>query len=572
MQNARLTALLGTFLCLCFVPLSVPTPASAQVQAEESSTVLTPEQWREDLDVFATGMARTHRHLYHTVSRQEFRAAIGDLKRRIPELDRHEIVVEIARLVAMVGDGHTQLWLTPNADNGFRQLPILLYWLKDGLYVLAVDARFADSAGGRVIEIGTVSAGEAIDRVREIVHRDNEMGTLAIGPRYLAIPEVLHALRITESPKRARYLVERRDGSRFEVLLEAIPDAWLPNLSPRPYLHPSASDRVDMAFARDPETDPPLYLSQTDNRFWYRWLPDSGTLYVQLNAILDKQSETMASFFERVFQEVDEKPIERFVLDLRFNGGGNNFNNYPLIRGITKRDKIDQYGKFYVITSRHTFSAASHLVTYLERNTNELFVGEPTGGSPNHFGDARPVELPNSGLSVGASSIYWQNSLPVPFETRDWTPPQIAAELTIDDWVVGRDPAMEAILTYPYTSSALDLLVETLERDEIAAAEAVFHEYAADPRHAYLNIEQDLNTLGYRLLGEGKLDEAVFVLRLNTEAYPGSANVWDSLGDGYRARGETELAIDSYRKALEVDPDFSPSLANLEDLLGERER
>jgi hypothetical protein len=567
-QYASLAAVRLAAFSMLLLPLATPPPIPAQVQSEEADAALTAEQWREDLDVLAAGMERTHRQLYHTVAREEFAEAIDDLKSRIPDLKRHEIIVEIARIVAMVGDGHTQLWLTPNTRNGFNQVPILLYWLTDGLYVLAVDERYAETAGGRVLKIGDVSTEEAMQRVRGIVHRDNEMGTISIGARYLAIPEVLHALRLTDFPARATYEVEK-DGARIEVELEAIPDAWLPNLSGRPYLIASRSDSVTMAFAWDPAREAPLYISQPDNRFWYQWLEESMTLYVQLNAVLNKEHETMAAFFDRVFAEVDSTEVERLVLDLRFNGGGNNFNNDPVIQGVVKRDAINQFGKFYVIISRHTFSAASHLVTYLERNTNALFVGEPTGGSPNHFGDARPVDLPNSGLRIGASSIYWQNSLPVPFESRDWTPPQLAAEPNIDDWLAGRDPALEAILTYPYKTDLVDLVLRTLDEEGAEAAEVAFKEYAGDPRHAYLNVEQAMNTLGYELIGEGRLGEAVTVFRLNTEAYPGSANVWDSLGDGYRARGETELAVGSYRKALEIDPEFSASLANLEELLGQ---
>jgi len=70
-------------------------------------------------------------------------------------------------------------------------------------------------------------------------------------------------------------------------------------------------------------------------------------------------------------------------------------------------------------------------------------------------------------------------------------------------------------------------------------------------------------------LAAGRLDEAVAVFELNVEAYPDSPNVYDSLGDGHRARGDLEAAIAAYRKALEVDPNFGPSRANLVELLGQ---
>jgi tetratricopeptide (TPR) repeat protein len=79
-----------------------------------------------------------------------------------------------------------------------------------------------------------------------------------------------------------------------------------------------------------------------------------------------------------------------------------------------------------------------------------------------------------------------------------------------------------------------------------------------------------VNGLGYRLLGLGKVDRAIAVFLINTEQFPRSANVWDSLGDGYRAKGEIAQAIASYRKALEIDPNFAASRRNLAEL--EREQ
>lgn len=436
-RGPRILAVLCASIGLPALFAAHPAAAAAQDrdpagQARPADRSVTVEGWREDLRSYAEQMRATHIDLFNAMSEQEFDAALADLDRRLPELERHEIIVELSRITAMVGDGHTALWLTPNPENGFHQVPILLYWLKDGLYVLGVAKEHAAAVGGRVVRIGDVDVEAAMARVRPLIPRDNEMGILGLAPRYLEIPEVLHALRITDSRAVVTYTVKNRSGEEMTVRLDAIPDAWLANLGTRPYVLPSPSDRVEMVYGRGtPDRPQPMYLSDPGNLFWYRWLDDSRTLYVQLNAIQNKADERMEGFFERVFREADSRTLDRLVIDLRFNGGGNNFNNYPLIRGIVKRDHIDQSGKLFVITSRHTFSAAGHLVTYLERQTEALFVGEPTGASPNHYGDAGRVELPNSGLRARASAVYWQNSLPARFETRDWTPPDIAAELTI---------------------------------------------------------------------------------------------------------------------------------------------
>jgi CubicO group peptidase (beta-lactamase class C family) len=66
--------------------------------------------------------------------------------------------------------------------------------------------------------------------------------------------------------------------------------------------------------------------------------------------------------------------------------------------------------------------------------------------------------------------------------------------------------------------------------------------------------EGRLNSVGYSLLEQKKIADAIAVFKANVELYPQSSNVYDSLGDAYMANGEKELAIANYKKSLELDP------------------
>jgi len=58
-----------------------------------------------------------------------------------------------------------------------------------------------------------------------------------------------------------------------------------------------------------------------------------------------------------------------------------------------------------------------------------------------------------------------------------------------------------------------------------------------------------MNQVGYQLLGQNNAEEAVAAFKLNVERYPGSANVYDSLGEAYERGGRLELALPNYEKA-----------------------
>jgi CubicO group peptidase (beta-lactamase class C family) len=66
--------------------------------------------------------------------------------------------------------------------------------------------------------------------------------------------------------------------------------------------------------------------------------------------------------------------------------------------------------------------------------------------------------------------------------------------------------------------------------------------------------ESELNSLGYQFLGMNKVKEAIEIFKLNVEAYPESFNVYDSLGEAFMTIGDDSLAIQNYKKSLELNP------------------
>ena len=66
--------------------------------------------------------------------------------------------------------------------------------------------------------------------------------------------------------------------------------------------------------------------------------------------------------------------------------------------------------------------------------------------------------------------------------------------------------------------------------------------------------EGDMNAIGYKLLQSEKLDEAVAVFKLNTEAFPKSFNAYDSYAEALMTQGNNKEAIVNYKKSVEMNP------------------
>ncbi|MFN0141108.1 MAG: hypothetical protein ACKVQW_13600 [Pyrinomonadaceae bacterium] len=510
---------------------------------------LSPEKWREDLRYFAVQIEKTHKNAYHSTSRDEFQWAIADLDSRLSTLEDHQVIVEIMRIVAMVGDGHTGVRWGQLAASGM--LPVIFYVYEDGIVVQRAAPEHANLVGAKLKRVGSTPIADALERLRPYIWRDNEMGVKSAVSWYLASPKILHATRLSSSTDVAEFVIEK-DGRETTVQLR--PTGKLDDLFRPP---------ADWANARPANVTVPTYLKDTSVNFRFEELSASKTFYIQFNAVQDAQGETVEAFFKRAFETADRSTAERLVIDLRANGGGNNYLNLPVTTGAI-RSRFNVRGKFFVIIGRETFSAAQNAVNDLEKYTNAIFVGEPTGASPNHFGDARPIILPNSKLRIQASTLWWQDK--DPRDTRKWTAPSLAADLTSDDYQNGRDPALEAILNYKPVQSVQEIVTKARASGNVAQFLIEYKAFKANPLHKYIDTETILNRVGHFLLGSNKADQALEVFKLNAAENPRSAIVYQSLGDAYAIKGDKPSALSNYEKAVSLDPKLAASQEAIKQL------
>jgi hypothetical protein len=127
---------------------------------------------------------------------------------------------------------------------------------------------------------------------------------------------------------------------------------------------------------------------------------------------------------------------------------------------------------------------------------------------------------------------------------------------------------IDALDQFQRGEQAADRVERTIQS---AGLEAGLSEYAALQKAAPPGVlfnEGSFNQLGYRLLAAGKRIEAVAVFKLNVAAYPQSANAYDSLGEACMKDGQVDLAIENFKKSLQLDPGNKNARKMLEKLEG----
>lgn len=393
------------------------------------------ERWRTDLRFLRGELAR--RVPRPEVLDDGFDAAADALVRAVPDLDDGRIVIGIWGLLRRLGDGHAFVAVEPVWPEWTRTLPVWFFRFGDTVLITQAGPEFARLAGAEVLAVDGRPVAAVLGALDPVLTRDNGYTPLARGPMFLRVPAYLHAVGAAERPDGVRLTVRLRSGEATDVAVPAgeplpEPRTWMA-ARPRswPFGCPPGSVR--------PPFDTPAYLRAVDTPFRFEHQPTGNLVYFQFNSVRDTDDDTLAACYRRVFAAVEEHDARALVIDVRWNGGGNTFLGQPLVHHVLARPGLP----VYVIIGRGTFSAAQNTVTLLGRHTHAVFVGEPTGSAPNFVGEAVPFRLPESGILVNVSDLYWQTSWP--FDHRVAVAPAIYAPPTVEAYLAGRDPAMDAI-------------------------------------------------------------------------------------------------------------------------------
>jgi len=140
-----------------------------------------------------------------------------------------------------------------------------------------------------------------------------------------------------------------------------------------------------------------------------------------------------------------------------------------------------------------------------------------------------------------------------------------------DDWIRPQHRFHVRLFFLQHKNPASEILRRE-EGGSLGAALAEVRKLREDGGDVYFE-EASINALGYQLLNTSRIADAIAVFRLNVEAFPASANVYDSLGEAYMKNGDAENAVANYERSLELNPGNENAQQMLETLrAGDAER
>jgi hypothetical protein len=376
-----------------------------------------------DVRLFGHELERIHPNPFHATPRADYEAQIDGLAARAGSLDRDQLIVELMRLLALLGerDGHSGIYTLHTHPRQLHLYPLRTYWFSDGLAVVG-----GDEAGAKLVAIDGIPIDQVVARVRPLLPRDNEWSLRERVPYYLVCAEVLRGLGIADGD-RATFTLES-GGVRRDVELASVTAAAYRSRFPFYWQPPAAPLGVRNPLWVRYRASPQAVTTLQNGRFVY-------VAYTQTGAAWD--------LAERIRRLATKRAFRRLIVDVRQNGGGDNTKYFPLLDAIASK-VVNRRSRPVLLTGRTTFSAAGNFAADVEHSTRARLIGEPPGGSPSQWGDFAPFTLPNVGLEVLVATQYVERGRDG--DTRSTLEPHVRVELSTADWLAGRDVALEAAL------------------------------------------------------------------------------------------------------------------------------
>lgn len=399
------------------------------------------EGWRYDLAFLKDEISRKAFNVVRNFTKEDLEKETERIHNAIPGLTDIQVTVEFMKLLVKVGDGHTQFYARTETAELRKHIPVEFYWFREGLYIVQADKRFENLLGAKVISMEGKTPEDIFIALTPLLSKDNAQTTKIMSTMRMRQTAILHAMGLSKSPDNLSLALMDKNGKNIYVVLPA--DSEITSRRLWDGL-PANWAGLENTIAQKPP-----YLRDRYSYYWFEYLEKEKTVWFQYNKVLNDVTKPYPKFLDSLFSFIEKNNVERLVIDLRNNNGGNGELSYPLIEKITGTKKINQKGKLFVITGRKTFSAAGICISLLEKHTRAIFAGEPAGTSPLFIGEEFEFTLPYSHLTGNVSDREHHYANAVDF--RVWIAPTLYAEPSYEDFIKGKDPVWEGILaSYPF--------------------------------------------------------------------------------------------------------------------------
>jgi hypothetical protein len=423
---------LGTYALLKRTPVTQQRPPRQQSLTRPEAQGIRETRWREDLEFFDKRFPSVQVDSERLYPPAKFHQDIADLERDAPNLSDSEIILRVMRLVAQGGVSH--ITVDPQGELEFHPYPLQFFWYSDGAVLTYAREEYRSALGARAVRIGSMTPDQLEAAVAPYLSHENLLWLHELSPDFMLNREVADHFGLADADGVVEFTFERSGAKPFRLRVAPV----------------SADSQGHMISVTEALHHPvPFYRKRPNAWYWYEYLADSHSLYIQYNRCRNDPKKSFKAFTQELFRFVDAlhapERIERVIVDLRFNRGGDSSVIDPLLQGLESRPRLRAKGRLCVLMGRGTFSSGMMAAVSFREDLHAILIGEASGSRPNEYGEVKTLTLPNSKTEIRYTTKYFtllEDSDPLTLE------PDVPVQRSIADFLSGQDKVLDTALKY----------------------------------------------------------------------------------------------------------------------------
>lgn len=373
------------------------------------------------------------KNTFDAEKKEVFLSSVNQLIPQISKMTDLEVLYEMQKIVATLGDFHSMLTDIPY-DSGF---PIMVQSFEDQgelkYILLMAPEEYENLIYSELISINGVSVSEIIEKLALYISSENEYSTEAHatnGGFYVSIQntQALKSIGILGKDEYTATFEFRDEEETKTIELEIL----------------KASEMSSIKFINKT----PMFMMEYFNdeihpeTFWHKMLNDD-LLYMQISSFSVDQENPLIQCVSKVTKEVKSRESINVIVDLRNNSGGRNLDGDKELVELLKNENIKNV---YVLINSGT---ASQAVSYASRIDTEIekaiLVGTPAAEGSESLGYSYMsfYTMTNHGYSYGVANTWYQH---VPEGKYNALYPEIVIYQNLEDYENGVDTVISTIL------------------------------------------------------------------------------------------------------------------------------
>jgi hypothetical protein len=367
--------------------------------------------WHEDIDYFESELAKNHIDFYSIIDSVDFHNRLSVLKEKTDFLTDYEVELELQRILASLHISHTSILVQFNQST--KRLPLIADFFDDGLFIVGINKSNREFIGRKIIGINNIPIEEIYSRTEPFVSFENKQWLNRQFPYFISNVSFLKYIGVVKEDSLLTVNLDNQVTINFKAGLENL-----------------VSETAEVFNTSN-------WLKNRTRNYWFYVDNTCDLVYIQYNRCQEDTSYLFVDFVNDILKSVKEDSVNRILIDLRLNSGGDSEVFNPLIFALKELKNIE----VYTAISKKTFSSGRMVAIKLRNQINSILIGENTGGSPRSYGNLRQIKLPNHTIVVNYCTKYFS----LEDTNKNTTEPDIKVRYLSTDFFDGNDKILDKI-------------------------------------------------------------------------------------------------------------------------------